>query len=65
MIFPRPTQFCWVCGKAVAPAARTTDEHGYFVHEQCYAAKQALAMESIRLSKAQHKTMPGHNSEAH
>jgi hypothetical protein len=39
-----PTQMCWICGKAVDLKTSKTDEHGSAVHEQCYAAKVALAI---------------------
>ena len=46
-----PTQFCWMCGKAVTPDTGKRDDHGYSVHRRCYALREALAMESIKLNK--------------
>ena len=45
----RPTQMCWVCGKAVNPDKVQTDEHGSIVHAQCHAARLALAKASLGL----------------
>ena len=52
MIIPlRPTQMCWICGRAVRLDTCKTDEHGCAVHEQCYVAKIALANEYHRLAQ--------------
>lgn len=42
-----PPHFCWICGYAVDLRECKIDEHGNAVHEKCYAAKLALATESI------------------
>lgn len=46
MVSHHPNQVCWICGKPVALETCKTDEHGSAVHEQCYAAKVALANDS-------------------
>jgi hypothetical protein len=46
MFLMRPTQMCWICGKAVTPETSKTDEHGSSVHARCYAARVALAAAS-------------------
>jgi hypothetical protein len=43
MIPLNPSQFCWICGKAVTAETRAVDEHSSVVHQKCYAAKIALA----------------------
>jgi hypothetical protein len=45
MMFPRPTQMCWICGKTVIAEAFETDEHGSMVHKRCHAVRQLLANE--------------------
>jgi hypothetical protein len=47
MYLTRPTQMCWICGKAVTPETLTRDEHGSTVHSRCYEAKLALAAASL------------------
>lgn len=44
----RPTQMCWICGKAVTPETLKMDDHGSSVHARCHAAKLALASASLR-----------------
>ena len=47
MNLTRPTQMCWICGKAVTPETFKRDEHGSTVHSRCYEAKVALAAASL------------------
>lgn len=56
MLFPQPTQMCWICGKAVAAETRKTDEHGSTVHERCHAVKLALAIETLNTGKIRPKS---------
>jgi len=42
-MFSQHPTMCWICGKVVDLKTCKTDEHGNAVHEQCYAAKLALA----------------------
>lgn len=51
MYLTRPTQMCWICGKAVTPETFKTDEHGSTVHSRCYDAKLALAAASLAAHK--------------
>lgn len=46
MILLRPTQMCWICGKAVTPETLQSDEHGSTVHARCHAVRRALASAS-------------------
>lgn len=46
----KPTYLCWICGKAVDLKTCKTDDHGMAVHEECYALKVTLAIESRRLT---------------
>lgn len=43
MILLRPSQMCWICGKAVTPETAQRDEHDSSVHVRCHAARRALA----------------------
>ena len=43
MTYPGSVQTCWICGKTVHLETCKADEHGKAVHEECYAAKIALA----------------------
>jgi hypothetical protein len=60
MIPLSPTQFCWMCGKAVTPDTGKRDEHGYSVHRRCHAAREALVMESSKLDR---RNIDGESSE--
>jgi hypothetical protein len=51
MMLIRPTQMCWICGKAVTPETYQTDEHGSAVHARCHAVKNALANASAKLGR--------------
>ncbi len=51
MNLTRPTQMCWICGKAVTPETFQMDEHGNTVHSRCYEAKLALAAASLGAHK--------------
>lgn len=51
MYLTRPTQMCWICGKAVSAETFKTDEHGSTVHSRCYEAKLALAAASLGAPK--------------
>lgn len=51
MYLTRPTQMCWICGKAVSPETLQRDEHGSSVHSRCYEAKLALAAASLGAQK--------------
>ncbi|HEX6822039.1 MAG TPA: hypothetical protein VF123_08280 [Candidatus Sulfotelmatobacter sp.] len=61
MYLTRPTQMCWICGKAVSPETLKTDEHGSTVHSRCYEAKLALATASLGALKIPPATL-GHTS---
>ena len=41
-----PTRMCWICGRSISLESCKVDEHGNAVHEECYAAKVALAKAS-------------------
>jgi len=58
MIFPQPSQMCWICGHAVTTETRTIDQHGSTVHERCYAARLALASEALKLGKMSPRPAP-------
>ncbi len=53
----RPTQMCWICGKAVTPETLKRDEHGSTVHSRCYEAKMALAEASLGARKLPSTTL--------
>ena len=55
MFLIRPTQMCWICGKAVNSDTVQTDEHGSAVHAQCHAARLALAKASLNLIESASK----------
>ena len=57
MYLTRPTQMCWICGKAVTPETFKTDEHGSTVHSRCYEAKLALAAASLAAHKIRSTTL--------
>lgn len=51
MFLLRPTQMCWICGKAVTPETFERDEHGSTVHSKCQAARLALASASYAAAR--------------
>jgi len=57
MNLTRPTQMCWICGKAVTPETFKRDEHGSSVHSRCYEAKLALAAASLGAHKIPSTTL--------
>jgi hypothetical protein len=57
MYLTRPTQMCWICGKAVTPETLKMDEHGSTVHGRCYEAKLALAAASMGAHKMPSSTL--------
>lgn len=51
----KSTRMCWICGRFVSLETCKTDEHGKAVHEECYAAKMALAMAALQPKISQPK----------
>lgn len=59
-MFPEITHTydCWICGNPVDLRTSKTDEYGMAVHEDCYAAKTALATEAARQTEKTPRPSP-------
>jgi PAS domain S-box-containing protein len=58
MFSSRPTQTCWICGKAISAGTRKTDESGSVAHECCYTAKRVLAIDVLNADKKPRQSTP-------
>ena len=48
MLYTKPTNFCYLCGKLVSDEAVRRDEHGFVLHARCYDLKKTMLASAIQ-----------------